>query len=112
MPIDQATGRPIEVHPETGKRIILTPGGLRVEHAPVPVTPEMRWWLMIDEELVGARDANGCYNDPTATTAMLAAYGVEDPEGQKVARFVLRFIGMGRSEAMFDDDEEEPKTSE
>lgn len=65
----------------------------------------MRWWLTIDDELIGALDANGCFHDPVAVNAMLTAYGVDDPEGQMIARLVLRFLGMGRSEALYDDEE-------
>lgn len=65
----------------------------------------MRWWLRIDEELVGALDANGCFHEPVALNDMLTRYGVEDPDDQKTAREVLRYLGIGRAEALFEDDD-------
>jgi hypothetical protein len=65
----------------------------------------MLWWIRLDEELLGALDANGCFHDPVAVNEMLTAYGVEDQEGQRTAREVLRYLGIGRAEALFDDEE-------
>ena len=90
MPIDETTG---------------TPGGLKKEHAPVPITPGMRWWIKLDEELTGALDANGCFHNPVAVNDILERYGVTDDESMKTAREVLRYLGLGRAEALFEDDD-------
>lgn len=65
----------------------------------------MRYWISLDEELVGALDQNGCFHHPTAVNEMLLQYGITDPEDQKTAREVLRYIGIGRAEAMFEDED-------
>jgi hypothetical protein len=66
----------------------------------------MAFYVQMDEELVGALDENGCFHDPDAVNGMLTEYGVTDPESRRVARRLLRFLGIGRAEALFDDEEE------
>lgn len=85
--------------PKTG-----TPGGLRKEHAPVPITRAMYFWVRLDEELVGALDSGGCFHEPVAVNAMLQCYGIEDEESQRTSREVLRYLGIGRAEALFEKD--------
>ena len=70
----------------------------------MPVTREMRWWIQIDEELVGALDANGFFHNPIATIEILRRYGVDDEDEQRTAREVLRYFGIGRAEATFEED--------
>lgn len=82
-----------------------TPGGLEKKDAPVPVTSSMRPWLELDQDLVGALDQNGCFHNPLAVNALLESRGIVDEESQYVCRQLLRALGFGRSEALFEDDE-------
>jgi hypothetical protein len=78
-----------------------TPGGLKKEHAPVPITLAMRFWLRLDNELAGATDESGCYHDPRAIDYMLREWGWEDDVDDFTdARFLMRCLGSGRAVAL------------
>ena len=62
-------------------------------------------WVRFDEELVGALDQNGCFHNPDAVNRMLTEYGVRDTESRRIARRLIRFMGVGRAAALFDDEE-------
>lgn len=99
-----------------------TPQGIPPQYAPITVTPGMRLWLRLDEELLGATDEAGCYHRPEAVGVVLSWYeesirvwmetvaGLppDMPVGDvfRLARKLLRAIGAGRAEARVEADEE------
>jgi hypothetical protein len=96
------------IDPTTG-----TPGGLKKAHAPVPIARSMRFWLRLDQELVGALDQSGCYHDPRAIDYLLGQWGWDDIEDLADARYLMRCLGTGRAEAFSDDEpEREPTLAE
>lgn len=88
-------------------------GGIDPKLAAIPVTPAMRLWLRLDQELVGGTDDGGCYFRPEALAVVLpwhreailewlkafGGYPYEPPvqEAYAVARRFLRAIGGGRA---------------
>lgn len=88
-----------------------TPLAIPPEFAPIALTPEMRLWTRMDEELAGGHDESG-YPRPEAISVVLdwyrepvqiwaeSRYGGPVSEGlaARVARRMLRSIGAGRAE--------------
>lgn len=65
----------------------------------MPIDPDMRYWIRLDQELVGALDSMGCHHSPQALNEMLTEYGMTDFEERRLARQLMRCLGSGRAEA-------------
>ena len=92
-----------------------TPYGLEPELAAIPVSPGMRYWIRLDQELIGGTDDGGCHYRPTEVECVLGRPDVEEEllswcegfAGEDVplvtaknwARRILREIGSGRAVA-------------
>jgi hypothetical protein len=92
-----------------------TPAGIPAAYAPIAVTPAMRLWIRIDEELLGGVGEDGCFYRPEALRIVLewweesiltwlqevAGIGDETSLGERmsIARELLRQISIGRSQA-------------
>lgn len=63
----------------------------------------MRFWLELDEELIGDLDSAGCYHGILAVDHILDVYEITDPEDRRDARRLLRCLGTGRAESFSED---------
>ncbi len=98
-----------------------TPFGLHPKISVPPVTPGMRLWLTLDQELVGGTDESGCYYRPEALAIVLGWYREQvelwlrsfvcfigdRSEAMELARRILRCISQGRAEAQAEAFDEE-----
>ena len=92
-----------------------TPHGWKHWEAAIPVTLGMRFWILLDQKLIGGADDGGCHYRPTEVDCVLGRPRVEDELlswfggffGEPVdletckdfARDLLREIGSGRAVA-------------